>query len=119
MLLDAGVEVAGDADVERAGVAAHDVGVSGWHGEDAISSFLVRPLHCHPERSAQRGVEGPRGCGSCCGCLELSGEGVGAGFGVRKVLAVWVIPAASGSFDCGAHGEAVSTSAQDDRIWVG
>ena len=52
-------------------------------------------------------------------------------------MAVWVIPAASGSFDSGAHGEAVSTfaqgrlfdsgahgeavsaSAQDDRVWVG
>ncbi len=51
----------------------------------------------------------------CLGCGELSHEGV-RGFGVRKVLAVWVIPAASGSFDSGAHGEAVSTFAQDDRV---
>ena len=40
-----------------------------------------------------------------------------AAFVVRKVLAVWVSRAVSGSFDCGAHGEAVSTFAQDDRVW--
>ena len=51
----------------------------------------------------------------CLGCGELSHEGV-RGFVVRKVLKVWVIRAASGSFDSGAHGEAVSTFAQDDRV---
>ena len=39
-----------------------------------------------------------------------------AAFVVRKVLAVWVSRAVPGSFDCGAHGEAVSTFAQDDRV---
>ena len=33
-----------------------------------------------------------------------------------KVSAVSARRAASGSFDCGAHGEAVSTFAQDDRV---
>jgi len=49
----------------------------------------------------------------------LSHKGAGWGFGVEKVSNIGVGLAASGSFDSGAHGEAVSTFAQDDRVWVG
>ena len=38
---------------------------------------------------------------------------------VRKELNAYVRLAASGSFDSGAHDKAVSTSAQDDGVWVG
>ena len=41
------------------------------------------------------------------------------GFEVRKVLAVWVRRISTGFFDSDVHDEAVSTSAEDDRVWVG
>ncbi len=39
VLPDAYVELAGDTDVECAGVAAHDVGVTDWHGETMLAAF--------------------------------------------------------------------------------
>lgn len=42
MLLYANIDVAGDADVECAGVAAHDVGVAGFHAGFPLSSMVER-----------------------------------------------------------------------------
>jgi hypothetical protein len=44
-----------------------------------------------------------------------SDQGYPAGFVMEKVLNVYAGTSASGSFDSGTHGKAVSTSAQDDR----
>jgi len=47
------------------------------------------------------------------------GEQATAGFFDGKVRTVVAECRVSGSFDCAAHDEAVSGSAQDDRFWVG
>ena len=51
----------------------------------------------------------------CLVCWELPHKGAWS-FVVRKLLAVSAGLTSSGSFDFGAHGEAVSTFAQDDRV---
>ena len=60
---------------------------------------------------------------ACCnyrgyGLWSLGGFGRGKAFG-RKGARVVVGCRVSGFFDCGAHGEAVSTFAQNDGVWVG
>jgi hypothetical protein len=47
-LVDAVVDVAGDADVEGAGWASHDVGVAGFHfGMSLVELFLWRYARDH------------------------------------------------------------------------
>jgi hypothetical protein len=84
-LEDASVEGAGDADVERAGGAAHDVGVSGWHGWMLAGGWYVECVRCHPERSRRS----PMGW-VCRGCGSFWAAVYGLGLVVRKVLKVWV-----------------------------
>ena len=80
----------------------------------------TEPPICHPERSPE-GAESKDPDG--VPCVHAVGSFLarvpGSGFVVEMVLKVGAGPAASGSFDYGSHGEAVRTSAQDDRVWKG
>lgn len=79
VLLDARVEGAGDADVERARGAAHDVGVSGWHGWMLAGDWWVGCDRCHPKRSRRTAMGW--GCG---GAGSFWAAGVGLGLVGRK-----------------------------------
>ena len=82
--------------------------------------MAVKPTVCHPERSPV-GAESkdPEGASCALGVGVFLTRAPRAGFVVRKTCNVWARRAESGSFDSGAHDEAVSTFAQDDSVWAG
>ena len=79
VLEDASVECAGDADVEGAGGAAHDVGVAGWHGWMVSGGWFAGCDRRHPEQSRRT----PRGWVGL-GCGTLFDEALWVGLGGEK-----------------------------------